>query len=91
MNGAAAHMLEVVGEQQQVLGGQKALDGVIGRLAREHNDLEGLDDRRGNVLGSLDRGERDEVRAIGKVRLDGARGLHGEPRLADPAGPCERQ
>ena len=50
-----------------------------------------LDDRRGNVLRSLHGGERHEVRAIGEVGLDGARGLEREPGLADPAGPGERQ
>ena len=48
-----------------------------------------LDDRRGNVLGSAQRGERDELRAVGEVRLDRARGLQGEPCLADPTGPGE--
>ena len=68
-------LLEVVGDQQQVLGGQEAFGGLVGGLAGEHDDPERLDDRRGDVLGSLQRGERDEVRAVGEVRLDRARGL----------------
>jgi hypothetical protein len=85
-------VLEVVGDQQQVLGGQEALGRLVGRLAGEHDDPERLDDHRGNVVGPLQRGEGDEVRAVGEVRLDRARGLHGEPCLADPAGPgqCEQ-
>ena len=36
MNGAAAEqVLEVVGDQQQLLGGQEAFDRLLGRLARE--------------------------------------------------------
>ena len=79
------HVLEVVDHQQQVLGGQEALGGLVGGLAREHDDRERLDDRRGHVLGPLQRGERDEVRAVGEVRLDRARGLQRQARLADPA------
>ena len=51
--------------------------------------LQRLDDRGGHVLGSVQRGERDEVRAVGEVRRDRARGLHGQPCLADPARPRE--
>jgi hypothetical protein len=80
---------EVVGDQQPVFGGQKAFRGLVGRLAREHDDPERLDDRRGKALGSVQRGERDEVRSVGEARLDRARGLQGEPCLADPAGPGE--
>ena len=43
----------------------------------------------GTSSGRVQRGERDEVRAVGEVRLDRARGLQGESCLADPAGPGE--
>ena len=90
MNGAASsRVLEIVDDQQQVLGGQEAFGGLVGRLAREHDDPERADDRRGNVLGSLLRGERDEMRAVGEVCLHSARGLEGESCLADPARPGE--
>ncbi len=84
-------LLEVVDDQQQVLGGQEADGGVVGGFAGEHDDPERLHDRRGHILGSVQRGERDEVRAVGEVRLDRAPGLHGESCLADPAGPGERE
>ena len=92
MNGAAGEqLLEVVGDQQQVLGGQEALGGLVGGLAREHDDPERVDDRPGNVLGPVQRGERDKRGAVGEVRLDCAPGLHGKSRLADPARPGERE
>ena len=83
------HVLEVVGDQQQVLGGEEAFGGLVGGLAREDDDPERSDDRRRHVLRSLHGGERHEVRAVGEVRLDGARGLERESRLADPARPGE--
>jgi hypothetical protein len=77
-------MLAVVNDQQQVLGGEKALDRLIGRLAPERDDCERTGDCRGNFLRSLHRRERDEVRAIGEVELDCARSLEREPCLANP-------
>ena len=85
------HVLEVVEHQQQVLGGQEALGGLLGGLAREHDDRQRLDDRRGHVLGPSQRGERDEVRAVGEVRLHRARRLQRQPRLAHPARAREGQ
>ena len=79
------HVLEVVEHEQQVLGGQKALGGLVCRLAREHDDRKRLDNRRRHILGPLQRGERDEVRAVGEVRLHRARRLQRQARLADPA------
>jgi hypothetical protein len=84
-------LLEVVDDEQQVLGSQKAFDRAGGRFAREHDDLELRDDRGGHVLGPGQCGERDEVRAFCEVGVDGARGLEREPRLADAAGASQGQ
>jgi hypothetical protein len=85
------YVLEVVDHQQQVRAGQEALGGLFVGLAREHDDRQRLDHRRRHVLGSLQRGERDEMRAAREVRFDRACGLQGEPCLADPAGAGEGQ
>jgi hypothetical protein len=58
--------------------------------ARQHDDPECVVHGGGDGLGPLDGGKRDEARAVGEIRRDGARDLHGEPRLADPAGPGQR-
>ena len=55
------------------------------------DDRERADDRGGNVLRSFHRRERHEVRAVGEVGLDGARGLEREPGLADTTGPGQGQ
>ena len=68
-------MLEVVDHQQQVLGGQEAFDRLVRGLAREHDDPERLDDRRGNVVGPL-QGER--ARRSARRRRSPAR-LRGRP------------
>ena len=92
MNGAAASTCSKLStHQQQVLGGQEALGGLVGGLAREHDDRERLDDRRRHILGPLQRGERDEVRAVGEVRLHRARRLQPQARLAHPARAREGQ
>ena len=54
-------------------------------------DPERLNNRRGYLPSSVQHRERDKVRAVGEVGPDRARGLHGEPRLADPARPGESQ
>ena len=52
-----------------MLGGEEALDRLLGRFARERHDRERADDRRGDVLRSLHRRERHEPRAVGEVEL----------------------
>ena len=46
-------MLEVVDHQQQVLGGQEAFGRLVGGFAREHDDRQRLDNRRGHIFGPL--------------------------------------
>jgi hypothetical protein len=84
-------VLAVVHDQQDMLGGQEAFDRPVGGLARERDDRERVDDRRGNVLRSPDGRERNEVSAVREVGCDRARGLEREPCLADAAGPGERE
>jgi hypothetical protein len=78
-------VLDVVDHQQQVLGGQEALSGRLGRLCREHDDRERADNRFGNVLGPAQRSERDEARAIGEISVCRACRLQSQARLADSA------
>ena len=68
-----------------MLAREKAFDRLLGGFAGEHDDAERADDRRGNLLGPLQSGERHEARTVGEVRLDGARGLKRESRLAHTA------
>ena len=92
MNGAAASRCSQLSTtSSRCLARQEALDRLLGGLAREQRRSRASDDRRGHVLGSVHGGERHEVRAVGEVGLDGARGLEREPRLADAAGPGERE
>jgi len=62
-------VLEVVDHQQQVLGGQAALGGLIRGLAREGNNRKRLDDCTRHILGPAKRGKRHEVRIVEEVSL----------------------
>ena len=78
-------VLAVVDDQQQLLDGQKALDRVRHRLARERDDRQRAHDRPRYVLGAADRRQRHEAGAVGEVGFDG----HGRLRL--PAVSCRRR
>ena len=92
MNGAApGRCSQLSTTSSRCLAARKRSTASVGRLARERDDRERADDRRGNVLRPLHGRERHEVRAVGEVGLDGARGLEREPRLADTARPGQRQ
>ena len=81
----AEDVLEVVDDEQQMLGAQEARDRLLGRLAGERDDPESGHDGLRDVLVAVERRERDEARAVRVVRLHRARRLDGEPRLADAA------
>ena len=51
------HVLAVVDDEQQMLPREKALDRLLSGFAGEHDDAERADDRRGNVLRPLQRGQ----------------------------------
>src|SRR4051812_49427840 len=74
-----------------MLRGEEALDRLTVGLAAEQDDPERADDRRGHVIDSLDRDQRDEARAVGEVRLDSTRSLKRETRLAHATRPRQRQ
>ena len=67
-------VLEVVSDQQQVLGGEEALDRLLGRLAGERDDPERLHDCDGDVLGAV----------AGRPARRGARRLGNQPRRREP-------
>ena len=81
----------VVHHQEQMLGCQEPFECLLGRLARDRHDVQCAHDRAGDIPRPLDRRKRDEPRAVGKVGLDGARGVERQSRLAHPSRAGQRQ
>ena len=78
-------LLEVVEHEQQLAAAEHG--GQAFALGR----AELLRDLRGHARGVVERGELDEVRAVGEVRRAPVRELEREVRLADPARPGQRE
>ena len=86
--GRAEHVLEVVGDEQQLLGGQEAFDRVA-RPIRPPAAMISSDVTiaAGTSSGRWTRGERDEVRAVCEVGLDARAASSASRVLPTPPGP----
>ena len=79
------HLLEVVEHEQQRAVRERAGQPVEHAAVGAVGEPERAGERREDVPGVADRGERDEPRAVGELRRQPARELEREPRLADAA------
>jgi hypothetical protein len=73
------------------LAARKPCHRLLVRLARDGNDGQRLHDRRRDISRPANRGERDEARAVGEIRLHHAPSFDRQARLAHPAGSGEGQ